>query len=183
MAKYVHVRLENFTYCKVFRHTCMNKAHATTCTNRHRASSRHIPRFLGRAEYIAAIPTETQVIWILHMSEFSSYLQTLHEHTNHGHGYGRLQTVFLQLTCSLVVLPSPTRPMWNPAKPTTGMNTSIATNNRKNLVTESRNTLNTHAHKVTQHVKIYTVESLSNTVRCIHFNHALRTATGVHYTY
>ena len=37
------------------------------------------------------------------------------------------------LTCSLVVLPIHTSPIWNPASPTTGINTHTPTNSKTNL--------------------------------------------------
>ena len=36
-----------------------------------------VPRFLGRAEYVAAVSTETHVIRIMYIPEFSSYLQRI----------------------------------------------------------------------------------------------------------
>ena len=63
----------------------------------------------------------------------------------------------VRLTCSLVVLPRQTSPMWNPASPTTGMNTHTPTNNRINLCrSQGNHTLsNTQCHNSPECNNIY----------------------------
>ena len=55
----------------------------------------------------------------------------------------------LCVTCSLVVLPSPTRPIWNPARPTTGIKTITPTSSNINLIHTELKIEHTHMYSST----------------------------------